>query len=77
MQNALNTIKLQKISVHTAQKKKKYQIFPNSKNNKEQSLPPNPPVQIFTLLIPIKKMYKEKSAAVKRFLVKPIRFVLL
>lgn len=42
MQNALNTIKLQKISVHTAQKQKKeYQTFPSSKGHEEQSLPPN------------------------------------
>lgn len=56
MQNALNTIKLQKISVHTAQKgkkeKKKYQTFPSSTMRSSLSLPTS--VQIFTFLIPIK-----------------------
>ncbi len=47
MQNALNTIKLQKISVHIAQKEKKYQIFPSSKGHKEQSIPPNPCTNIY------------------------------
>jgi len=40
MQNALNTIKLQKISVHTAQNEKNYQPIPSSKGHEEQSLPP-------------------------------------
>lgn len=47
MQNALNTIKLQNISVHIAQKEKKYQIFPSSKGHEEQSLPPNPCTNIY------------------------------
>lgn len=49
MQNALNTIKLQKISVHIAQKgkRKKYQIFPSSKGHEEQSIPPNPCTNIY------------------------------
>ncbi len=47
MQNALNTIKLQNISVHIAQKGNKYQIFPSSKGHEEQSLPPNPYTNIY------------------------------
>lgn len=57
MQNALNTIKLQKISVHTAQKGKRKNIKPSPApaprvTRSSLSLPTS--VQIFTFLIPIK-----------------------